>query len=111
LRRRISLMPIASVVVATAGRPSGTAATARDTETFSISSQAKPRSTPMPKTPAQTPPDRSASCVPMRPSCFCIGVSGASASPTMVWIWPSSVAAAVATTSPRPFPPVTWVPM
>ena len=111
LRDRISLMPIASVVVATAGRPSGTAATASETDDFSISSSGKPLTSPTANTPAHTAPLSSASCVPILSSCLCIGVSGDSASPTMVCIWPSSVALAVPTTTPVPLPPETWVPM
>ena len=107
----LALTPWASAVVPTVGRPSGTAAPASDTDDLSIGSQPMPRSMPMPKTPAHTAPLSSASCVPMRSSCFCIGVSGASASPTMVWIWPSSEAFAVAITTPAPLPPVTWVPI
>ncbi len=111
LRRCMSLMPIASVVVATAGKPSGTAATASDMVVINSSNKGLPRAKPIIKTSPQIPALTSASCMPMASICFCIGVCGASDSPTSSCILPISVWRPVATTTAVPLPPVTNVPM
>ena len=66
---------------------------------------------PIPNISAQSPVLIKASCMPIWSSCFCIGVSGVSTSPTSVWIMPISVSRPVATTIANPLPPDTMVPM
>ena len=73
---RILRMPSESVVVATVGSPSGTAATAREIEIFNICRKPYPLSRPIRKTIPQTAPLMSTSCPPILSSCLSIGVCG-----------------------------------
>ena len=98
-------------MVTTAGRASGTAATARLTAVRNISAIGSPRSTPSTKTSPQMPTAASDSCRPNRASRFCSGVRTSSVVASSVAILPSSVAMPVATTRPRPRPWVTMVPL
>ncbi|CDN17271.1 hypothetical protein RintRC_2232 [Richelia intracellularis] len=54
-------IPNAKVVVATVGKPSGTGATARDMNDFSIPSQLYPRNKPTPNTKPHTAVDTTTS--------------------------------------------------
>ena len=105
-RRRMSSMPSARIVVATAGKPSGTAATASDRADRNIWNRAKPRSQPMPNTSPLTPAASHTICRPSPSSCFCMGVCGGAAAPMRRWMRPTSVLSPVATTTARPVPPV-----
>ena len=109
-RRRMSSMPSARIVVATAGKPSGTAATASDRADRNIWNRAKPRSQPMPNTSPLTPAASHTICCPRPSSCFCMGVCGGAAAPIRRWMRPTSVLSPVATTTARPVPPVMIVP-
>jgi len=104
-------MPRARVVVATAGRPSGTAATANEMAVLNMISKPYPLRSPIPNTTAQAAPEMSTSWSPRRLSCRSMGVSGEVASPTKACNLPTSVYAPVATTTATPCPPVTSVPM
>ena len=73
LRRRMSSMPSARMVVATVGKPSGTAATASDRADRNIWNRAKPRSQPMPKTRPLTPAASHTICPPRASSCLLHG--------------------------------------
>jgi len=107
---RIRPIPSASVVVATAGRPSGSAATASETAVLSIGKRPRPRRRPIPKIPTHTPALRRTSWRPSVSSRCCKGVGGGATLPKSAWIRPASLAAPVATTIARPRPPVTTLP-
>ena len=104
-------IPSASVMVVTAGRPSGTAAIAMEMPTSSMCPKSvTPRSQPSRTTTVQRTRTRTTrawpSCVSFRSS----GVSRPTASSMSRPILPISVRAPVAVTSNRPRPSVTTVP-
>ena len=90
-RRSIRWVPSASVVVATAGRPSGTAATASEIALRAISSRGTPRRTPRPRAAAQAPSERPTRRRPVRSSCCSSGVGGEPVSATRARTRPISV--------------------
>jgi hypothetical protein len=109
-RRRMRSMPSASVVVATAGSPSGTAATASETALRSISSAGTPRSRPRPRAAAHAPSETPTNRRPVASSWRSSGVAEVSVSATSARIFPSSVVRPVAVTTAVAEPSVTIVP-
>ena len=104
--RRFSMRcaPRESAIVTTAVSASGMAATARLTDTSSISRQASPRSTPSAKTTITSTEAAAASCRPSWSSRFCSGVCSCSTDWSRSATVPSSVAMPVAVTIPSPWP-------
>ena len=103
-RAAIRRAPSASATVTTAGSASGIAATARLTATRNITRGASPRSTPIPKSTAQSTRIPIASRRPKAERRFWSGViPGASAWSSRA-MRPSSVSMAVAVTTPSPRP-------
>ena len=106
----IRCAPRARVMVTTAGRLSGIAATARLTAVSNNSSSSSPRSNPMPKTTSTITPATSASPLTSVSSRCCSGVRPASAPPKRSAIRPSSEPIPVDVTTSVPRPAVTLVP-
>ena len=112
LRRAMAWTPTASVIVRTAGRPSGMAATDSPTTAMNISENAK-CPTKYPKTSNMAATNRM-NTVSHRANTFICRTSGVVSTSTvesMPLIRPISVCAPVATTTPRPVPLVTSVPL
>jgi hypothetical protein len=103
-------MPSASVVVATAGSPSGTAATANEIAVRNISSNGTPRSRPRPNATPQSPSETVTSWRPSVSSCRSGGVGGAATSATSARTRPSSVFRPVSVITTTPDPSLTTVP-
>lgn len=104
LRRTMRATPNASVIVTSAGSPSGMAPTARATAAVSMSAAGSPRSTPTPKVTAASP---RITTVTTRLKCASLRVSGvwtAVAWSTSRCTRPISVSAPVAVTMPVPVP-------
>ena len=97
-------------MVTTAGRASGTTATASATPKMNISTRGWPRRTPSATTRATTTRAALASEPPARSSPSCRGVRRTSTPSIMPAMRPISVAGPVATTTPPPRPYVTAVP-
>ncbi len=96
--------PIARVIVTTAGRPSGIAATASAIEALNMSTKASPRTSPMTKVTAPRTRMTQSSVVE---NWAILRVSGVlrSAAPAMSCeILPTSVSSPIATTTPAPVP-------
>jgi hypothetical protein len=111
LRRAIRCTPIASTMVSAAGSPSGIAATASPTAAMNICSGAKPRpSVPIRKVAVASSRIATVSQRPKVSSLASSGVRSASTEAISAPIRPSSVARAVATTTPTACPCVTTVP-
>ena len=102
--------PRARVTATTAGRASGTAATARLIAVRNISPGSSPRSRPVTNTMAQMPTTARAIRPPKLDSRRCRGVRTTSAVISRSAIAPSSVWVPVPTTTPRPRPCATNVP-
>ena len=110
-RFAICCTPIASVIVTSAGSPSGMAATAKPiVAEISSPNGIRWRNRPMSIMRTAMPRMTSVSTLPNCASCFVSGVCSDPASPTSVWMRPISVAAPVAVTMPRPCPAETIVP-
>ena len=116
-RRRTSALwwamrraPRARVTATTAGRASGTAATARLIAVRNISPGSSPRSRPVTNTMAQMPTTATAIRPPKLDSRRCRGVRTTSAVVSRSAMAPSSVWVPVPTTTPRPRPCATNVP-
>ncbi len=111
-RRAMRMTPRESATVTTAGSPSGTAATARLMDVMNNSIGAVPRNKPSPNKSTTTP---SATHTRMRPKASSLVWRGVELSPSASWISsampPSSVFIDVATTSARPVPADTLVPI
>ncbi len=103
-RAIISRMPNARVTVTTAGKPSGTAATARLTAMMNISSGGTPRSQPTRKTTPQMANVPQPSAFPSWFNRLCSGVSSCCTDCSIVAISPICVSMPVLTTAPRPRP-------
>ena len=110
-RRAICCTPRARVIVTRAGRPSGTAATAKpiDAETSSGTEKSCTRRPTSTMTTAMARM-RTASALPNLSSCRVSGVSRLLTSEIIVWMRPISVASPVAVTTPVPCPAATSVP-
>ena len=102
--------PRVRVMVTTAGRLSGIAATARLTAVSSSSSRSSPRSSPMPETTSTMTPATRASPLTSVSSRCCSGVLPASAPRNRSAIRPSSEPMPVDVTTSVPRPAVTLVP-
>jgi hypothetical protein len=96
--------PMASEMVTTAGRASGTTATASATPKMNISSIGSPRSTPSPAMSTTTTPAAMASTRPTLSRFCCSGVRSCSTPASMPVTRPNSVPRPVSTTTPRPRP-------
>jgi hypothetical protein len=110
-RRAMRCTPSASVMVNTTGRPSGMAATASATATRNMSSTPSPSATPLPNATTEATPMAAPTTRAKRPIRCCNGVSVSPSARINPAIAPSSVASAVATTTPRPRPLVTTDPV
>ena len=109
-RRAIRCTPMASAMVTTAGRPSGTAATARLIPASAASPVGNPR---IAATTARATAAIAIARViarPTRSSWRVSGVSSGCCSPSSSAIRPSSVSSPVATATPSPDPAATVVP-
>ena len=102
-------MPMDSVTVTTAGRPSGIAATASATAVIAASVQGRPRAKSSEKMTVTTTPAIAASFFPSVSSCFCSGVSDSTVLAIMPASLPISVAMPVAVTTISARPRVTTV--
>ncbi len=104
--------PMASVIVSTAGRPSGIAATVRPTTAMNISSNGM-WPTKYPKVNSTTARIRiiAVSHCAKRFICSTSGVVNILTSCNMPLIWPISVSRPVAVTTPRPDPATAIVPL
>jgi hypothetical protein len=109
LRRAISLVPIESSAVTTAGRPVGIAATARVTPVTNSVSNESPLISPRMTTIASATPAIAAMIFDRPSSCFCSGVFSVSVLASMLAMWPISVAIPVSVTTSSPRPRVTDV--
>ena len=110
-RRAMRITPSDSATVTTAGKPSGTAATARLIDVRKSSAGAVPRISPRPNSNPTMPSVAQSRIRPNESSFRCNGV--VSSAPALVIrpaIWPSSVRIAVATTTASPVPAATLVP-
>ena len=103
--------PSASVTVTIIGRPSGIAATARETPICNMSSHFLLCNIPIIMMRAMTPPDIQLNSFPSRSMETCKGVLGLSISCRDAEMLPNSVFAPVPMTNPRPCPDRTKVPM
>jgi hypothetical protein len=110
-RAAIRCTPTASAIVTIAGRPSGTAATARATAESNTSSALRPCSSPAPATAATTATQAYSSVRPTSARRRCSGVSDTTTVARRCAIRPSSVPMPVAVTSAAPVPRTTDVPM
>jgi hypothetical protein len=112
MARRFAMRPtpMASVMLIAAGRPSGIAPTASATAAISIATQLSPRSTPMAKVSAARPRITHSSRPANSPIFFVSGVAISGAPAIRPEMRPVSVASAVATTRPLPWPATTVVP-
>ena len=114
--RAMRCTPTASTTLSTAGKPSGTAATASDTPSKSTSTNAvgvlgREMAITVPTTPMAMATTAIPSTRPTRASSTSSGVGSScvcSSSPAM---WPTSVPMPVATTTERPTPCATAVPL
>ena len=109
-RRAIRRRPIASAIVATAGRPSGTAATARAIAVSTIRPQGAPCATPSTATTAAVASATHTRRWPSASSFRSSGVRSCGRAWTSAPTRPTSVSAPVAVTTIRPTPPATAVP-
>ena len=109
-RRAIRVTPIARVMVTTAGRPSGMAATARATAAVTICTSGCPRKSPTTTATAARPRMPAVSTRPKPARLRVSGVVSGSALPMSPCTRPSSVSMPWATTTPRAPPRVTNVP-
>jgi hypothetical protein len=109
-RLAMRLTPIASVMLIAAGSPSGMAPTASATAATSMSAIASPRQTPMTKVSAARPRITHSNRPANSPIFFVRGVAICGAPAIRPEMRPVSVASAVATTSPWPWPATTVVP-
>ena len=108
--------PTASTTDSTAGKPSGTAATASDTPNSSTvispcSVCTSPSNNSVAITSSATAITPMPSMRPSRATSFCSGVSSSCVLLSRWAIWPISVRMPVAVTSARPLPPATAVPL
>jgi hypothetical protein len=103
-RRAMRVVPMARAPVTTAGRDSGTAATARLMPQMSISSQPWPRNTPSREAPIATTRQMMLRTRPMTCMRFSRGVCSAVTSVSIRAIWPNWVSMPVAVTTARPRP-------
>ncbi len=109
-RRAICCTPSASVIVTSAGRPSGTAATAKPIDAEMSSGTVKSWKTrPMITMTTAIARMSTASSLPNRSSWRVSGVARLRTSEIIVWIRPISVAVPVAVTTPTPWPAATSV--
>ena len=111
LRPAMRRRPTASAMVATAGRPSGTAAIARAMPASSIRAAGTPWTIPSPVTTAATASVTHTSRRPRTSSRRSSGVFSSSIPPTSAPIRPTCVRAPVATITARPPPAATPVPL
>ena len=109
-RRSMRCIPRARVVVATVGRPSGTAATASEIDVRTIWRSPAPRRRPSPRVRAESPRVSPTRFWPRTARLDSSGVTGASVSAMSARMRPSSVRRPVAVTSARPLPSLTTVP-
>ncbi len=109
LRSAIFCTPRDRVMVTTAGRPSGMAATASATAMSSIDSASVPRTSPMPNTREAVPRAMTASLFPTLLSSTWSGVDGSSAVSSSA-ISPMAVPRPVSATTALPRPATTAVP-
>ena len=110
LRATIRWRPMASTSVTTAGRPSGTAATARLTDRISTSSRPPPRPISSRKITPTTTRQTMISSRPSSPSRRCSGVNSGSDCDSRLAIRPSSVCMPVWVTTATAWPAATTVP-
>ena len=110
LRRTRRCKPIASTSVTTAGRPSGTAATARLTDSRNDGKSGPPRSAWSRKMRAAIPSTMAINTFPSSASRCWSGVGSRSVRWSKPAICPSSVAEPVATTTASALPAATVVP-
>ena len=103
--------PNASVNVTTAGRPSGTAATARLTEINSISSNSPPRASCSKKMTTTMTRQTNTSTLPSSASRRCSGVRSGAERCNRPAMCPNSVSMPIATTIALAFPAAVTVPM
>ena len=94
----------ASTMVTTAGRPSGTAATAREMAVISISITSRCWSTATPKRRAHSATETALKSFPRSASRFWRGVVSAGVSPIIRAMRPISVSMPMAVTTPSPRP-------
>ena len=109
LRRAMSLVPIDSSAVTTAGRPVGIAATASATPVTNKVSKDSPRASPSRTTSTSAMPAIVAMIFDNASSCFWSGVLLDSVLASMWAMWPISVSMPVAVTISSPRPRVTDV--
>jgi hypothetical protein len=108
-RRAISLVPIDSSAVTTAGRPVGIAATARVTPATNSVSNESPLISPSATTITRAQAAMPAMIFDRPSSCFCSGVFSLSVLASMLAMWPISVPMPVSVTMYSPRPRVTDV--
>lgn len=103
--------PSARVTVTMMGRPSGMAATARETEMVKISRRSLPCSQPIREMRPMTTKENLLSCAPSSSMDSCSGERGLSVPDTLREMVPKWVSPPVAKTMPWPWPDLTSVPM
>ncbi len=111
LRRAMRRDATANVMVMTTGRPSGTAATAMATAVRNICPTDSPRSRPRANVSPAMSTMAPATARPKRSMRLWSGVSGRSAARMSTAMEPNSVPDPISTTTPRPRPEETDVPM
>ena len=104
-------IPRARAIVATIGKPSGIAATARAIAASTMRKGSSPLTSPTPPISAVSASAAQTSCVDRRASFLSSGELPGSASSTSRDTRPSSVESPVAVTTPAPLPRVSAVPL